>query len=474
MSSDNINASIRLPPSTRRRSSVAQDARAIARRRSSFGAESLSGHPRSVRMSTTNSHRNSIVDKIGSTPQTGGSTSDQPQDANIRSEVVVAIDKLKSTSRDSASMPKSTLDHQIPIENLKIEESQTSSTSPTAFFPRVHPILLHFNEGDLEVEYERYFMNHSLKSWRKALGALFLSALVGYLYLMARSPGDSDYFVSNYSDAIKGSVTIANIDASCPAGWFCLVCDPDQLCDVYNIYLDVAFLVIGVLLPYIGVLTASHKLRPSQRDHFIHLLSVFFITFVSVLGIIPGTVNILFLYASYIFLRVRFIYALNSIIVINVIFLLLNLSRFISPGSWNHTNIDIKTFVLCTITLIVSSGIILFTCHETEIFHRSKFLTAHQMQKANTKLTNQLKVIQNVFGSKVGDFDSPLEKCFMILRSMMADPTMGPHHLIAIGKVMDLLGSSNLLSPDIAGQLTEFMDPEQEVTSNAVPLTSCT
>ena len=44
----------------------------------------------------------------------------------------------------------------------------------------------------------------------------------------------------------------------------------------------------------------------------------------------------------------------------------------------------------------------------------------------------------------------------------MADPSLGAAHLMALGRIMELLGSSNLLTPDLEGQLAN-LDTEQEV-----------
>ncbi|KAJ3084719.1 hypothetical protein HDU99_006153 [Rhizoclosmatium hyalinum] len=84
------------------------------------------------------------------------------------------------------------------------------------------------------------------------------------------------------------------------------------------------------------------------------------------------------------------------------------------------------------------------------------------MQRANSKLTNQLKGLQKTFNNKVADFDSPLEKSVLILKSILADPNLNSNLLALLDQVVQLLGSTNILTPDLENQLTDFMDNEQE------------
>ncbi|KAJ3277984.1 High affinity cAMP-specific 3',5'-cyclic phosphodiesterase 7A, partial [Blyttiomyces sp. JEL0837] len=121
-----------------------------------------------------------------------------------------------------------------------------------------------------------------------------------------------------------------------------------------------------------------------------------------------------------------------------------------------------KSFTVCMLALSAIVVIVSSSCYDAEFFYRNQFVASYSLQQNNDKLVGQLKKLQKAYGSKVADFDSPLEKSILILRSVMADPKMGTTTFTALEQVVTLLGSSNLLTPDLENQLTEFMDTEQE------------
>ncbi|KAJ3031433.1 UNVERIFIED_CONTAM: hypothetical protein HDU68_004123 [Siphonaria sp. JEL0065] len=117
-----------------------------------------------------------------------------------------------------------------------------------------------------------------------------------------------------------------------------------------------------------------------------------------------------------------------------------------------------RNFIMLLLVSIVS----IYRARETESYSRQQFIYGMEMQLANGKLTSQLKGLQKTFNNKVADFDSPLEKSVLILKSILADPQLNAGLLALLDQVVQLLGSTNILTPDLENQLTDFMDNEQE------------
>ncbi|KAJ3087962.1 hypothetical protein HK100_008192, partial [Physocladia obscura] len=132
-----------------------------------------------------------------------------------------------------------------------------------------------------------------------------------------------------------------------------------------------------------------------------------------------------------------------------------------TAGLW-RTNIVIITVILVAhyIYYIVSG--ISSNAVPTVVNNCPTGVYCLDMQTVNTKLTTQLKGLQKTFNNKVADFDSPLEKSVLILKSILADPAVNPNLLGLLDQVVQLLGSTNVLAPDLENQLTDFMDNEQE------------
>ncbi|KAJ3005307.1 High affinity cAMP-specific 3',5'-cyclic phosphodiesterase 7A, partial [Thoreauomyces humboldtii] len=339
--------------------------------------------------------------------------------------------------------------------------------------PNLHPVLLTFRTQEMESEFERFCLEKNLFAWRRTVYLIFAAATCLYAYVMIRSPKDGRQWEELYSPAAKAGTTDATIGSLCPAGWFCMECNPDYICNTYHVERDLAFWLCTVLFPSLALIILSYKLRPVQLARSINLLSALFIVSCAAGGLIlrylvmepvtpvfqPALIGIMLIFVAYMFMRLRFIYTLVSIIFIVLLFI---------AGYAPHVAHDsplspstAKTYVISVLALVVSAVVVSFQTYETEVYYRSQFLAAYNLQKANAKLINQLKVLQKAYGKKVADLDSPLEKSVMLIRSMMADPSNTPSHLMTLGQVMTLLGSSNLLAPDLENQVQD-LDNEQE------------
>lgn len=119
--------------------------------------------------------------------------------------------------------------------------------------------------------------------------------------------------------------------------------------------------------------------------------------------------------------------------------------------------------------MLISSAIVVFASYQNEYLSRQMFLMEKDMKKNNAKLKNQLNLLAKSYNQQaVKSLDSPLERSMMIIRSVMADPSLISRHLLALGQVTSLLASSNLLTPDFEGTVSETMDNEQQVFAKKI------
>ncbi|KAJ3162157.1 High affinity cAMP-specific 3',5'-cyclic phosphodiesterase 7A [Geranomyces variabilis] len=353
----------------------------------------------------------------------------------------------------------------------------TGATGPTGFFPsrpNLHPILLSFDSEEQESEYNLFFLNRHRFVWRRTVYLIFFAATCLYAYVMIRSPADGRNWTRLYSDEAKltgnGSLDYNN----CPAGWYCMRCNPDYICNAYHVGGDLGFWLSMILLPCIVLIMFSYKLKDAVLAQWIHSLTAVFVLCYAAGGVImryiivepmtpvfqPALLCIMFIFVAIMFMRPRFVYAVASISVIVLFFIAGYASHVANDPQYSPSTA--KTYIISVLALVISAGVIMFNTYETEVYNRSQFGAAYSLHKTNAKLMNQLKVLQKAYGRKVADLDSPLEKSVMLIRSLMADPVNTPSHLMTLGQVMTLLGSSNLLTPDLENQAGELMDNEQE------------
>lgn len=176
----------------------------------------------------------------------------------------------------------------------------------------------------------------------------------------------------------------------------------------------------------------------------------------------PTMIMIVFIAFSFYGMRVRFIYTFITTSVISIAWIMINIPWIYIDSRAHHTGRSFYIGAVCTIFVGLIAS---FSTYETEYFYRMQFLMSKEMKKNNTKLTNQLKLLAKSYNKKAGSLDSPLERSVMVIRSVMADPILSSQHLMALGQVLTLLSSSNLLTPDLEGNLGEALDNQQQVFS---------
>ncbi|KAJ1563835.1 hypothetical protein HK096_010786 [Nowakowskiella sp. JEL0078] len=86
--------------------------------------------------------------------------------------------------------------------------------------------------------------------------------------------------------------------------------------------------------------------------------------------------------------------------------------------------------------------------YQMEAGDRKEFLENSVLLKSNNKLRIQLNGLQRVYEGKVANFDSPLEKSIMTLKSIMADPLVGRALYEQLETVVNWLQANDLLTPD--------------------------
>nr|KAJ3423180.1 vacuolar membrane-associated protein iml1 [Polyrhizophydium stewartii] len=332
----------------------------------------------------------------------------------------------------------------------------------------LRPIYLTFKQPDLENEYGKYFVKYNLARWQRSVTMLFCLLSILYLYLTIQYSLDSTFFQNNY--ARKTYTTL-------PAGF--AVCNPDMICTTYSIGFDIAFWIVAVFLPYVLGILASYHLTNSYFTEYNDLISSIVLAFMAFLGVgiryyvveqaaslIQPTLimNLILLLAIY-NLRIRFIYTVVTVWWIVILWIIINIPPLFTQQSPTHATG--RTYAITFVTHIVTGVVLSLVAYETEYFHRMQFLMSKEMKKNNAKLTNQLKLLAKSYNKKAGSLDSPLERSVMVIRSVMADPVLSSQHLMALGQVLALLSSSNLLTPDLEGTLGDSLDNEQEVRNFA-------
>ena len=255
-------------------------------------------------------------------------------------------------------------------------------------------------------------------------------------------------------------------------------CDPFAICGEYNLASDVAFYVCGVIIPIVTCFAATVFLSKRTMAKYLHHVSTFLTLSIGVVAIImrysiieinqsiyvPGVMLMIFVNAVYVFLRARHVHVLVSAAILEALhFIVFAVHIYTTTFETSDgLNTRMQSFWTMSAAMLVTMGTAWFSCWENEVFYRTQFLAAHQLRSRNVKLINQLKTLQTDLGKKAADFDSPLEKSIMLLRSLTADATLAPTQIATLSQVLQLLGSSNLLTPDLEGQDNNFADNEQE------------
>ncbi|TPX36248.1 hypothetical protein SmJEL517_g01444 [Synchytrium microbalum] len=333
---------------------------------------------------------------------------------------------------------------------------------------------LTFVDPQLEAEYEDSFLDKHFSTWKTALVCIFILFTAWFGYHAYENRLESAEF-QMLSLLRPVGVTAQN---SCPVGLYCAMCNPMKLCGIYEITSDALFYVFGVVIPILSCFAATVYFSRRSMAKCLHHLSTWLTVSMGIVAIITryavvqpseniyesGLLLMVFVNAVYVFLRARHAHALLSAAILEVIHFIVYAVHLYTAddGDSDGSAAGLQNFWYVSVAMLVTMFTAWFSCWENEVFYRTQFLAAHQLRTRNVKLINQLKVLQTDLGKKAADFDSPLEKSIMLLRSLSADATLQPTQIATLSQVLQLLGSSNLLTPDLEGQVNDFADNEQE------------
>ncbi|KAI9204722.1 uncharacterized protein BJ171DRAFT_100307 [Polychytrium aggregatum] len=115
--------------------------------------------------------------------------------------------------------------------------------------------------------------------------------------------------------------------------------------------------------------------------------------------------------------------------------------------------------VYMSVCMLVGTGI----RWASEQVKRREFLVNIGLIRSNNKLRNKLTDLQQTFAHRVADFDSPLEKVMLTLKSLMANPNMDGDVHQQIEVIMKWLSASeSIFMPDFEGALAPSIKLEDE------------
>ncbi|KAJ3126011.1 cAMP-specific 3',5'-cyclic phosphodiesterase 4D [Nowakowskiella sp. JEL0407] len=106
-----------------------------------------------------------------------------------------------------------------------------------------------------------------------------------------------------------------------------------------------------------------------------------------------------------------------------------------------NQNFSFVVMVCCSLATV-------WATYRVESADRKDFITNFGLLKSNNKLRHQLSGLQKEYEINAADFDSPLEKSILILKSVMADPLILPHMYKDLESVVNFLQTNDLLTPD--------------------------
>lgn len=370
------------------------------------------------------------------------------------------------------------------------EPPKLTSTSPPSLSQviatnksLIRPGFLNFLQHDLESEFNKHFARFNVQRWIRIATILFTILTTLYIYHMVQNTIDS-------KDWGNGNILRQEMEKDEKLKMFngtlfgyhmyfiiynnSYECDEDIICGEYFIIYDIIFWCFSCLFPYIAAMVAATYFTASHFSEHFNIISTVLIFLNILLGIgvryyiissytqfvQPTLLMNFFIALAFYGLRVRFIFTLISTSIISFVWIVINLPWIFINLTYASTG---RSFCIGSICMILTGLFSSFAAYETEYFYRMQFLMSKEMKKNNAKLTNQLKALAKSYNKQAGSLDSPLERSVMVIRSVMADPILSSQHLMALGQVLALLSSSNLLTPDLEGNFEEGLDNQQQV-----------
>lgn len=338
-----------------------------------------------------------------------------------------------------------------------------------------HPISLVFLDPDMENQYQMFFLKRSLFILKKNVMVIFSLYTAMYIYFFVSIPQSSNSWKTQYSDLMKGSVTLETIDQKCPSGWYCLSCDVTQSCGEYNLRNDVILWALGGLLPSIMVMILLTKLNESLLAKRVHFISAVYCAWVTSIGSLArfslvnttspdwnrGLLTLISASGTLMLMRVRFLDSVWSSSVVTMASIIAY-SNLLVVNSSKRIGVSLSATVAFPATIGAILSFICMACHDNEIAIKRQFLASQTLQKDNKKLINQLTTLHQRYDSRAAELHSPLQKSMMLLLSLQSDPTCTSSQVSTLAEIYKHLSSGNIMTPDIESHASESLDNDQK------------
>ncbi|KAL3899351.1 MAG: hypothetical protein SGCHY_002110 [Lobulomycetales sp.] len=302
------------------------------------------------------------------------------------------------------------------------------------FENEINPSTLTFKKAAIEREYASFFTTNSMRMWRVGLLVGLSVSMILFLY-----------------DGIATDRPI--IDGTLLFG-------------------------LTAIFPIVSLLCSSYILimRQKQAAKFAHGAATFAIVLMGGMAVSArhfllendespyktGTFYLLLLLGAHVMLKIRYLYLI-------IIMPLLLVGHIVEEiASMRVSNMDYSEhIVISNVCLAAAMCMIASSSYTTEKANRREFLISRVSAETTGKLVEQLKRLQKTYSHQVADFDSPLEKSIILVKSILADPSLQQKHISSLSKLLALLKSGDLMTPDIEKQVQGGfvdLDKEQEVS----------
>jgi hypothetical protein len=294
---------------------------------------------------------------------------------------------------------------------------------------------LSFNNPRVEREYASFFATKAMKMWR--IGLIIGLAVSLILFMYNGLFGDTPIIDETLLLAFTAVFPIVTLLCSS----YLLVLRQKQTAKFAHIAST-----LGVVLMGGAAISIRHYLIETHESSYK-----------------TGLFYILLLMGAHVMLRIRFFFLAVSMPLLLCSYIIEQVA------SMRATSMDhIEDIFISTICLTAAMCIIASSSYATENATRKDFLISRVSKKTTTKLVEQLKRLQKTYTHQVADFDSPLEKSIILVKSILADPSLQHQHINSLSKLLALLKSGDLMTPDIQKQVEGGLvdlDKEQEVNN---------
>ena len=299
---------------------------------------------------------------------------------------------------------------------------------------------LTFRSPEVELSYGRYFMIKTIPLWRTGLIVGFLLSVIMFIFnLLNRTP---NYFVTETLIYVFAVVLPLTILLYISSNTFK---SPTIFVNLVHYISTFSILIIGGISLSIRHYIQENK-EPAYKTALFYSLLV--------LG-------------AHLVLRIRFIFLVFAIPCLFTFFVIeASITSVQNIASANETTNHLFTSTICLFAFML---VTLFSSYKSEQSSRLDFTTTSSSKASASKLRDQLNRLQKTYTNQSGEFDSPLEKSIVIVRSIMADPAIKSKHVNALSKLLGLLKSGDLMTPQIEKQVEGAeLDKDQEVFFNLI------